>query len=115
MTIDFGVWWDRLSEAMQHPAFHAVVLALLIGLALTEFLLHLLPEVVNARVAELSMRVLVLVVVAYLGYRFHPTTIGAGWALFAGLIAPSLHHHFQSWAYARWPALVPAALREVKP
>ena len=115
MTIDLFAWWDKLASALEHPAFHAVFLALLIGLALTEFLFHLLPGRMPARMAERTMRIAILVAVSFAGYQFHPTTLGAGWALFAGLAAPSIHHHLQSWAYARWPALRPAALREVKP
>lgn len=110
--MDFvGVWWDRLAGALQHPAFHAAFLALLVGLALTEFVAHLLPGRLNRRPAEKVIRTVVAIAVTWLGYWQHPTTIGAGWALFAGLSAPSIHHHLQSWAYAKWPTLRPKALR----
>lgn len=108
--IDLTVWWDRLIAAFQHPAFHAAVLALLIGLALTEALAHLLPGLTPAKLTERLIRVVVILVVIVAGYLLHPTTIGAGWAMFAGLAAPSIHHHLQAWAYARWPSIKPEAL-----
>jgi len=111
MTIDFGAWWDRLVAAMQHPAFHAAVLALLVGIALTEALAHLLPGQMRTRTAERMLRVVVLIVVATLGYMFHRTIIGAGWALTMGLAAPSVHNSLQLFAYERWPFLRPKALR----
>lgn len=108
---DLGAWWDRLADAMQHPAFHAALLALLIGLALTEALAHMLPEQLAKKVAEKVIRAVVAIVVMLVGYRLHPTTIGAGWALCMALMAPSVHHHLQAWAYRRWPKLRPRALR----
>lgn len=105
-----GAWWDRLASALQHPAFHAAFLALLIGLALTEGLAHMLPRL-RKRVAERVIRTFVVIVVVVIGYQLHPTTIGTAWALFAGVAAPSIRHHLQSYAYARWPALRPKALR----
>lgn len=109
--IDLGAWWDRLATAFNHPAFHGAVLALLIGVALAEFLIQVAPQAWPGRWTERAVRGLVLGVVALVGYWFHPTTIGAGWSLFAGLMAPSLHHHLQAWLYARYPALVPKVLR----
>lgn len=109
--IDLFGWWDKLAAALQHPAFHAVFLALLIGIALTEALGWLLPGNMPARSSERLQRIVVAVGVALAGYQFHPTTIGAGWAAFAGLAAPSIHHHLQSWAYAKWPSLKPKALQ----
>lgn len=110
MSDILGTWWDRLADALQHPAFHAAFLALLIGLALTEGLAHLLPRL-RRRVAERVIRTFVVLAVTAIGFYLHRTTIGAGWALFAGLAAPSIHHHLQSYAYARWPTLRPKALR----
>ena len=109
--IDLTAWWDRFAAALQHPAFHAAFLALLVGIALTETLAQLGPQSMDRRTAEKLMRVTVALLVTFGGYYLHPTTIGAGWALFAGLSAPSIHHHLQSWAYARWPALKPKALQ----
>lgn len=109
--IDLFAWWDKLAAALQHPAFHAVFLALLLGIALTEFLAHFLPARTPVRTAERLTRIVVAVGVAYAGYILHPTTIGAGWAAFAGLSAPSIHHHLQGFAYARWPSIVPKALQ----
>lgn len=109
--IDLFSWWDKLAAALQHPAFHAVFLALLLGIALTEFLAHLLPARTPVHTAERMIRVVVALGVAFVGYLLHPTTIGAGWAAFAGLSAPSIHHHLQSVAYARWPSMVPKALQ----
>lgn len=108
---DVGAWWDRLSEALQHPAFHAAFLALLIGIALTEFLAHLLPGRLQKRVAERIIRTAVVFAVVWFGYQLHRTTLGAGWAFFAGCAAPSIHHHLQSWAYAKWPSFRPRSLR----
>lgn len=107
---DIAAWWDRLGDALQHPAFHAAFLAMLIGLALTEALAHVLPSRMPKRHAEKLIRVVVAFTVMWFGYQLHRTTIGAGWAFFAGLAAPSIHHHLQSWAYARWPSLRPGAL-----
>jgi hypothetical protein len=109
--MDLSAWWDRLAIAMQHPAFHAVVLALLIGLAATELLAHLLPESMPAQYAERLLRIVVLVGVMVIGYRLQPSVLGAGWSFFAGAAAPSIHQHLQAYAYARWPALQPKALR----
>lgn len=108
---DLGAWWDRLASAFMHPAFHAAVLALLVGIALTEALAQLTPRSMRRRTAEKLMRVTVAVLVTFGGYALHPTTIGAGWAFFAGLAAPSIHHHLQLWVYSRWPAVRPKALR----
>lgn len=109
--IDLTVWWDRLADAFQHPAFHAAVLAMLVGIALTEGLSHLLPAKTPVVGAEWLSRVLVAITVFVLGYRLHPTTIGVGWALFAGFLSPSVHHSLRSWAYDRWPAIKPKALQ----
>lgn len=108
--LDLSAWWDRLSDALQHPAFHAAFLALLIGLALTEGLAHLIPRL-QRKTAERVIRWFVLFAVTTIGFYLHKTTIGAGWALFAGLAAPSIHHSLQSYVYARWPTLRPKALR----
>lgn len=110
--IDLFAWWDKLAAALQHPAFHAVVLALMLGIALTEALTHLLPAVLPAKAIERSIRIAVAVGVSWAGYQFHPTTIGAGWALTVGCMAPSLHHHLQAMAYEKWPALRPKVLDE---
>lgn len=109
--MDLGVWWDRLAEAFQHDAFHAAILAVLVGISMTETLAHLLPRKMRKHNAEKLMRITVAVGVSYLGHYLHPTTIGAGWALFAGFSAPSIHHHLQSWAYNKWPTMRPRALR----
>lgn len=109
--IDLTTWWDRLAGAMQHPTFHAVVLAVVLGIAVTEFLAHLLPASWPKTMVERTMRIVVAIAVALAGYQFHPTTIGAGWAAVAGLMSPSLHHHLQAWAYAKWPVLKPQVLK----
>lgn len=109
--MDLAGWWDRLADAFQHPAFHAAVLACLAGIALTEMLAHLTPRQMKKSTAEKLMRVTVLGIVTWGGYYLHQTTIGAGWAFFAGCFAPSAHHHLQSWAYAKWPSIKPKALR----
>lgn len=109
--MDLFAWWDKLAQALQHDAFHAVFLAVLLGIAMTEWLAHLLPERMAVRSAERLIRTVVALAVAYVGYLLHPTTIGAGWAAFAGLSAPSIHHHLQGWAYARWPSMKPKALQ----
>ena len=108
---DIAAWWDRLADALQHPAFHAAFLALLIGIALTEALAHMLPSRMRKRTAEKLIRAVVAFTVMWFGYQLHRTTIGAGWSLFAGLAAPSIHHHAQAWAYHRWPSLRPEALK----
>ena len=111
MMTELGLWWTRLADALQHPTFHAAFLALLVGIALAEWLAHMLPSRLQAQIAERIVRVCVLLLVTGGAYKLHPTTIGAGWALFAGLASVSIHHHLQSWAYAKWPSLQPKALR----
>lgn len=106
-----GIWWDRLAAALQHPAFHAAFLAMLVGIAVTEALAWILPRRLEARVAERIIRVVVIIVVTWLGFLMHKTTIGAGWAFFAGCLAPSTHHSLQAFIYRRWPKLRPRALR----
>lgn len=106
-----GVWWDRLSSALQHEAFHAAFLAMLIGIAMSEAFAWILPARLEKRIADRIIRVMVLVSVTWIGYLLHRTTIGAGWAFFAGCLAPSTHHSLQAFIYRRWPKLRPRALR----
>lgn len=109
--IDLTVWWDKFSAALQYPAFQAVFIALIMGLALTEAMAWLLPARWTPLFAERTLRVCVLVAVAFTGYKLHPTVFGAGLSFTVGLLAPSLHHHWQSWAYNKYPWLRPKVWR----
>ena len=109
--IDFTKWWTMFAAALQHDAFHAVFMAFVMGLALTEALAWIMPRRWSAVAAERTMRIVVWVAVALAGYQMHPTTIGAGWSFTVGALAPSAHHHLQAWAYQKWPALRPKVLR----
>lgn len=109
--IDLFGWWDKFAVALQHPAFHAAFMALVMGVALTEAAQWLMPASWHALTAERVARIIVAITITFAGYKMHPTTIGAGWSFTVGVMAPSMHHHLKQWAYNKWPHLRPKVFR----
>lgn len=88
------------------------MVGMLVGLAATEAIAHMLPPSMPAWEADRMIRLLVLGIAMCSSFALQPTVLGLVLALFSGLAAPTVYQFGTRWLYDKWPSLRPKALRE---
>lgn len=105
------VWGEFLRHLPPGQLF-AIMVGLLVGLAATEAIAHMLPPKMPAWEADRMTRLLVFGIAMCCSFALQPTVLGLVMALFVGLAAPTVHQFGTRWLYSKFPNLQPKALQE---
>lgn len=116
MTIDVAAilrWlWEALLGLVSSVHGSAAFIGILIGVALAEFLAHMLPPGMDSYAADRITRLVCLGVSMCSTFALDVTPVGFFLALLAGLAGPTLHGFTLRFVFARWPNFTPKALIE---
>ena len=104
--------WDEFLRHMPPGQLFAIMVGMLVGLAATEAIAHMLPRKMDAGDADRIMRLLVLGIAMCCAFALQPTVLGFVMALFDGLAAPTVYQFATRWLYSKFPVLQPKALQE---
>lgn len=102
--------WDELAKLFVHAEVSAGAWAMLLGVAMTDFVARILPPTMDATYAYRVVRLAVFGVCTCAAFALNPTVLGLIVALIAGTAAPAIQVLLMRAIYARWPAMKPAAL-----
>lgn len=101
---------EWLWSILQGTHASAAAIGVLIGVALSEALAHVLPPGMNAYAADRITRLVCFGVSLTSTFALDATLQGFFLALLAGLAGPTLHGLILRYVNARWPNLTPKAL-----
>lgn len=114
MTIDLAAILRWITEALRAllTGVHgfAVFVGIAIGIALAEFLAHMLPPGMDSYYADRITRLVCLGVSLCSTFALDVSLAGFFLALLAGLAGPTAHGFILRYVNARWPNLTPKAL-----
>jgi hypothetical protein len=114
VTIDlFAIvrWaWEQLLALFALAHTFSAALGIAIGVALSEFLAHMLPPNMDSYYADRITRLVCLGVSMCATFALDPTTIGFFLAMLAGLAGPTVHGFTLRYVNAHWPNFTPKAL-----
>lgn len=114
MTIDVAAilrWlWEALLGLVASVHGSAAVIGILIGVALAEFLAHMLPPGMDSYAADRITRLVCLGVSMCSTFALDATLVGFFLAMLAGLAGPTVHGVMLRYIAFRWPNLTPRAL-----
>lgn len=114
MTIDLAAilrwFWEALLSLIASVHGSAAVVGIAIGVALSEFLAHMLPPGMDSYYADRITRLVCLGVSLCTTFALDATLLGFFLALLAGLAGPTVHGFMLRYVNARWPNLTPRAL-----
>jgi hypothetical protein len=114
MTLDLLAilkWaWAALLDVLSGLHAGACVLGIVVGVALAEFLAHMLPPGMDSYYADRITRLVCLGVSLCTTFALDPSMIGFFLALLSGLAGPTVHGFMIRWVAFRYPNLVARAL-----
>jgi hypothetical protein len=114
VTIDlFAIvrWaWEQILALFALAHTFSAALGIAIGVALSEFLAHMLPPNMDSYYADRITRLVCLGVSMCATFALDPTTIGFFLAMLAGLAGPTVHGVLIRFVAFRWPNLIAKAL-----
>ncbi|HKS97636.1 MAG TPA: hypothetical protein VJV74_16085 [Terriglobia bacterium] len=114
MTVDLAAilrWcWEAIRALLTSAHGFAAFIGIAIGVALAEFLAHMLPPGMDSYYADRITRLVCLGVSLCSTFALDATLPGFFLALLAGLGGPTAHGFILRYINARWPNLTPKAL-----
>lgn len=114
MTIDLAAilrWlWEALKALLTSAHGFAAFIGIAIGVALAEFLAHMLPPGMDSYYADRITRLVCLGVSLCSTFALDATLPGFFLAMLAGLAGPTVHGFTLRYINARWPNYTPKAL-----
>ena len=109
--LELAKWiWEQLAVLFAIPESRAAVAALVLGIAMTDFVARMLPARMDADYAARLMRLIVFGMVTSCAFWLDPTPLGLVLALTVGAAAPGIQSLMLRGIYARWPAMKPESL-----
>lgn len=114
MTIDLAAIlheaWTWVVAALTAVHAFAWLLGIAIGVALAEFLAHMLPPNMDSYYADRLTRLVCLGVSGCVTFALDTTLTGFFLAGLSGLASPTVHGFLLRYVAFRWPRLTPRAL-----
>jgi hypothetical protein len=110
VTIDLVAILRWVMDAMKGVHAFATLIGILLGVALAEFMAHMLPPEMNAYTADRLTRLICLGVSLTTTFALDSTLPGFFLALLAGLAGPTVHGFTLRYVNHHWPNFTPKAL-----
>ena len=111
MTDIINSVFDFIVKLLSIPQLHAIIVASVLGMAVTYLLSLKLPAITPIKLAVRFSRVLIFFTVVGTAYALIPTFIMLAWATSLGITLPLFYEWLTAIIYHRWPWLQPKALR----
>ena len=101
----------KLSAALQHDVTFAAIVALVLGVFVSESVVRVIPADYSTFRAQRLLRLIAGGTALCAGFALQPTAQGFLIAMVCGLAGPTMHDLAFGWLYARWPSLKPPVLK----
>ena len=101
----------KLQAALGHEAAFAAIVALVLGVFVSESIVRMIRADYSTYRAQRLLRLIAGGTELCAGFALEPDVRGFIVAMICGLAGPTMHDLLFGWLYSRWPALKPKVLR----
>lgn len=101
----------KLQAALAHEGAFAAIVALTLGVFVSESIIRIIPADYSTFRAQRLLRLIAGGTALCAGFALQPSARGFLIAMVCGLAGPTVHDLAFGWLYARWPSLKPPVLK----